>query len=391
MALLEAEARWAREWLFDAALPLWWRVGSDPEGGFHEKIALSGEAVPAPRRLRVQARQVYVYVEAGRLGWPGPWREAAAHGLDFLLTCYRRPDGLFRMLVAADGTPLDDRADLYDQAFALFALAQAHRAGLGGGDLVGAAHALMDRLMSDLRHPLAGFEEALPRTLPLRSNPHMHMLEANFAWIAAGIADPFADVAREIVDLAANRLIDPATGAIGEYFDGDWRFSADTEGGVREPGHQFEWAYLLDLAGPLLGADHRQESQRLYAFGTRHGIDPARGAAVFALDAAGRVIDPRARLWAQTERLRTALVFARAAGDDSAGVDAAGIEAARAPFAAAREAFAVTRRYLDTDVAGLWRDQLLPDGSFVEEAAPASSFYHIVSAFAVLLRVATPD
>ncbi|MFG1266295.1 AGE family epimerase/isomerase [Xanthobacter aminoxidans] len=98
---------------------------------------------------------------------------------------------------------------------------------------------------------------------------------------------------------------------------------------------------------------------------------------MFALDAAGAVTDPRARLWAQTERLRTALIFPAAAG-----------EGAQEPFvAAAKEAFAVTRSYLDVQVEGLWRDQLLADGSFVDEAAPASSFYHIMSAFAVLMRM----
>jgi len=38
------------------------------------------------------------------------------------------------------------------------------------------------------------------------------------------------------------------------------------------------------------------------------------------------------------------------------------------------------QKYLATDVPGLWRDRMNPDGSFVEEPAPASSFYHIVGA-----------
>ena len=37
-------------------------------------------------------------------------------------------------------------------------------------------------------------------------------------------------------------------------------------------------------------------------------------------------------------------------------------------------------KYLETDVPGLWRDRMNPDGSFIEEPAPASSFYHIVGA-----------
>lgn len=378
--MLEAQAGWARDWLFDAAFPLWWDVGADPAGGFHEKIGLDGVPLNAARRLRVQARQAYSYVEAGRLGWPGAWREAAAHGLAFLRTHYRRSDGLFRSVVAADGTPLDETADLYDQAFVLLALAKGHAAGLGavlGADLVAEARALAGVLQSHLAHPDAGFEEASPRVLPLRSNPHMHLLEANLAWVEAGQSQPFEAVARNIVSLAATRLIDSQTGAIGEYYDGDWRFAEGASGTVREPGHQFEWSYLLSHAAPLLGTDHAAEAARLYSFGTNFGIDPVRKAAIFAVDAAGVSTDARARFWAQTERLRTAL--ARAAAVQG--------EEARAPLLAnAREAFEVIQTYLDVPLRGLWRDQWLADGTFVEEAAPASSFYHIVSAFTVLLQ-----
>lgn len=375
--MLEAEARWAREWLFDSALPIWWRVGADPKGGFHEKIALDGEAVVAPRRLRVQARQTYAFIEGGRLGWPGPWREAAEHGLSFLLRHYRRADGLYRGLVAPDGAPLDETADLYDQAFVLFCMAHAHAAGIGSVDHVAAARALQAELAAQRAHPVVGFEEARPRVLPLRSNPHMHLLEAQLAWVAAGFDTPFEGVARALVHLGATKLLDPQTGAIGEYYDGDWRLAEGAPGAVREPGHQFEWAYLFRHAQDLLGIDHQVAAERLYAFGTRFGIAPDRRAAIFAVDAAGLPTDRRARLWAQTERLRTALVFAAAASDT---------EAHAAFVDDACEAFEVLKAYFDVPVAGLWRDQWLADGAFVEEPAPASSFYHILSAFAMLLK-----
>lgn len=43
-------------------------------------------------------------------------------------------------------------------------------------------------------------------------------------------------------------------------------------------------------------------------------------------------------------------------------------------------------RYLQTPAAGVWYDKLRPDGSFVDEPAPASSFYHIMCAIAELSR-----
>lgn len=377
--MLESQANWAREWLFDAALPFWWQVGADHEGGFHEKIALDGRPVPALRRIRVQTRQAYSFIEGGRLGWPGPWKDAAAHAVDFMRTRYCRADGLYRALVAPGGTPLDETADLYDQAFVLFALAHAHSAGIGGADVLSDGRSLLAALKAQQSHPVGGFEEASSRVLPLRSNPHMHLLESQLAWMAAGVREPFEAMAREIVELALNHLLDHETGAIGEYYDGDWRFAEGAAGRLREPGHQFEWAYLFLQAGRQLGLDRRAEATRLYAFGTRFGIEPVGRAVIFSVDAGGEPIETRARLWAQTERLRAALAFAAVERDG---------EERKVFEAHAKEAFDVLKSYLDVPVVGLWRDQKLPNGIFIEEASPASSFYHIVTAFATLMEAA---
>ena len=52
-------------------------------------------------------------------------------------------------------------------------------------------------------------------------------------------------------------------------------------------------------------------------------------------------------------------------------------------------AIAATRslmKYLETPTPGLWRDTMDERGAFVEQLAPASSFYHIVSAALQLQR-----
>ena len=182
---LADEARRLRRWLFGAALPLWWTVGADHEGwGFREKIDLDGRPVDEPRRARVQTRQAYVYAMAGVLGWPGPWREATRHGLDGLVARYRRPDGLYRTLVAPGGEALDETAMLYDQAFVLLALATG-RTVRPSADAE--ALALLDAIEAHLRHPAGGFREA--GEPPFQSNPHMHLFEACLAWIETKQAD----------------------------------------------------------------------------------------------------------------------------------------------------------------------------------------------------------
>ena len=55
MSLADATAA-LQDWLFEAALPLWWRAGADRgSGGFHEAIAFDGTASSDPRRSRVRA------------------------------------------------------------------------------------------------------------------------------------------------------------------------------------------------------------------------------------------------------------------------------------------------------------------------------------------------
>ncbi|PXA83962.1 mannose-6-phosphate isomerase [Caulobacter sp. D4A] len=358
-----------KAWALHDAFPLWWTVGADHEkGGFFEKIDLDGSPVEAPRRARVQPRQIYAYAAAGLLGWDGPWKAALEHGLDFYLSKYRRPDGFMRTLVASDGTPLDDKVDLYDQAFGLFGLAMAAQVLPERTDLPLLAVGLRDSLYATLKHPVAGFEESVPRSVPLLSNPHMHLFEASLAWVEAGGDAGWRAMADEIAELALAKFIDPASGGLREYYDGDWNPAPGLAGRIIEPGHQFEWAWLLLRWSRLADRqDAAAAALRMIEIGDGPGVDPVRGVAVFSLLDDMSVHEDVARLWAQTERIKAGVLAAKVTGDprwwDTAAGGAEGL-----------------LKYFDTPVKGLWRDKLLADGTFVDEAAPASSFYHIVCA-----------
>jgi mannose/cellobiose epimerase-like protein (N-acyl-D-glucosamine 2-epimerase family) len=366
-ALTAARDR-CKTWLLNDAYPLWWEVGFDHKrGGFHEKIGLDGAPVDAPRRARVQPRQIFAYAVAGELGWQGPWREAVQAGLTGYLDHYFRPDGLIRTLVSADGEPLDDSVVLYDQAFGLFALATAYAALDRPSDLLQRADLLLARLHSTLKHPLGGFEEADPRQLPLLSNPHMHLFEAALAWNEAGGGPQWRALADEIADLALTRFIDPVSGGLLEYFDGDWTPVAGIDGRIVEPGHQFEWAWLLLRWSKVTGRpDAAAAAHRLIGIGEGPGVDRKRGVAMNQLLDDMSLHDAQARLWPQTERIKAHVL----AGNTDGAV--AGVEG--------------LFKYFDTPVAGLWRDRLNADGTFVQEPAPASSFYHIVCAVLELDR-----
>ena len=364
-------------WLCDAAYPLWSTRGVDPAGGFHERLGQDGKPLAEPRRSRVNPRQAYCFAVAPSLGWRGDTAALVKHGLDYWYARYRRPDGLFRTLIAADGSILDDRALLYDQAFGLLALNVASM-GEGQAERERQAHELHGLVLKHMKRTGPGFETGVPATLPLQSNPHMHLFEAALAGCEvcseSSLWKPIAD---EIATLAMTKFIDPGTGALREFFDGDWNPAAGIEGRIVEPGHQFEWAWLLlRWAGERAGtepAHARSAALKLIDIGETHGV--RNGLALNSLLDDFSPHDAGARLWPQTERLKAAALAARLTGEAKY-------------FTIAANAADGLMRYLDCPIPGLWRDRIDAQGKVVDEPAPASSFYHLVAAVAEISALA---
>jgi mannose-6-phosphate isomerase len=298
------------------------------------------------------------------LGWKGDANGAIAQGLSYFLTRFRRADGLFRTLVTVDGTPLDDRVLLYDQAFALLGFAAAAPILGSSFNLAGEAEQLRQALCKHLKRQGLGFETGLPHAPPLLANPHMHLLEASLAWLEVGGGSVWRLIADEIGELALSHLIDPGTGVIHESFDEHWKRTADAAGRLVEPGHQFEWAWLLMRWGQRR-ADVREAALRLIDVTEHYGVH--RGVAVNALVNSASVHDESARLWPQTERLRAAALAARLYGDSRY-------------WRMAGEAATALLRFLTTEVPGLWHDRLMPTGEFTRETVTAGNLYHIVGA-----------
>ena len=104
------------------------------------------------------------------------------------------------------------------------------------------------------------------------------------------------------------------------------------------------------------------------------GVDRA-GFVIFALDDNLRPVDRGARLWSQTERIRACARAAALTGDGLL-------------WDATVQACEALEAFLDTPTPGLWRDWRGETGVFREEAAPASSLYHIAGAIVELARLA---
>jgi len=359
------------DWLIQDAYPVWADWGFDREhGAFHEKLTAAGPVQHVPRRARVQTRQIYAYSVAPGLGWKGGSESLVTPALDFFMRRYRRRDNLFSTLVHHDGRLADERADLYDQAFALLALASCQQLLGPRAGIVDAGVGLRGTLLEVLRRPGGGFDCGPGESPPLRSNPHMHLFESALAWSAVSDDPGWRALADELGELALRRIIDPRHGGLHELFDGQWRPLPPQPGQAIEPGHQFEWAWLLLNFDASPGSRARQAALRLYQIGVDHGIN-ADDVVINALKDDLSVHDGAARLWPHTEWLKAAARLARLTGEARYWQDA-------------QRAARTLLRFFENRPRGQWWDKLSADGKWVEEPAPASSFYHIVCSIAEL-------
>jgi mannose/cellobiose epimerase-like protein (N-acyl-D-glucosamine 2-epimerase family) len=173
-----------RTLMIEHSLPLWSREGWDPSrGGFVERLDIDGRAdYVAPRRVRVQARQIYSFAKVAQIGWYPQSREIAMKGLDYLLAKAKSPDGRpgFVHLLDLDGSVINSARDTYDHAFVLLALSTVYQL-INDAQVRDEIESLLAFLDTGLRSPHGGFIEGIPATLPRRQNPQMHLFEAMVA------------------------------------------------------------------------------------------------------------------------------------------------------------------------------------------------------------------
>ncbi len=281
-------------WPSEDALPLWDRHGVDRVfGGIFETIQFDAQRKRLDprgdvRRGRVVARQIYVFDVGRRLGWKSTESDPVHHGCEFLFSRMHRGEGLFHSAVQSGTWEPTLEFNLYEYAFYLFALARVALIAGSHFPIRETATQCLRQLRAQWGKSNGGFDEANPSILPLKSNPHMHLLEAALAGLDAGDEvdpGPWAELADELVNLCLTHFIDPPSGALREYFDQSWQPVRGEPGRIIEPGHQFEWAWLLMrwAQSGHCGTDRRTAclgaARRLVEIGESHGVDSDRGVA----------------------------------------------------------------------------------------------------------------
>jgi len=367
-------AEQARAWMHDACFPLWSERGVADTGGFWEALDIQGQALENPvSRVRVQARQVYVFALAALMGWqPERSLELVRMGLRTLHRACRREDGLYGTLVDLGSQSLcDDQASLYDSAFALFAHAWAVRAGAGHKTFAEGA-ALNGAIDQVLRRPndSGAYFEQLPATARVEQNPHMHLLEASLAWYEATRDARALARARSLRRLMETRFVDPQLSGLRETFSEDW---GPHKSDRFEAGHQYEWVWLLHEQARVCDEGLAPVAPMLYRKARELTLPNGRCYLSHSLE--GEVREPVHRCWGLTEALKAELALVRAGNPDN-------IAGANAVFDRLWE------DHIESAVSGGWLDRLDASGKSISTDMPASTGYHLHLAFSELIDVA---
>ncbi len=209
------------------------------------------------------------------------------------------------------GQVLDATKDTYGHAFVLFALAFYYQASRDEKTLIW-VDKTMEVLLNHLaREETGGFAESAQRDWHTsvdirRQNPHMHLLEA-FVFLGEMTGNAcYQEQAQKLLDLFESHFFDLRSTTLGEYFRDDWQPHPE-QGHIVEPGHHFEWYWLLHRCN--------QQYQRsviaaeaLYQWAKQQGVDAVYGGIYNEIDRQGNMISDSKRIWPVTECIKATAV-----------------------------------------------------------------------------------
>lgn len=365
-----------KDWIFNQALPYWALRSIDYQnGGVHEALDYDGKPVDLGyKRLRVLARQIYCFSKAQHMRWDGDCQKILAHCVNTLITTGWHEDGGFIHLYNFDGSVQDDTRDAYDQCFVLLSFAALWKAQKNPLAKEWGEKTLkfMDEEFGDDVN--GGYFETPGGSDTRRANPHMHFFEAMLAWYEATKDQSYLDRAAKIIDLFKNKFFDHENWRLHEQFDASWNPLSNDVNKI-EPGHHYEWVWLLLHYVKLSGDQSVKEyARKLYATSLSFGHFPKTDGVALTMQHDGSEISSVGRLWGQTEGLKAALAMK----EHGMTVDG---------NLATRMLDQIYNRYLDTPQNGGWYDAADAEGRIVSTNMPTSTFYHVLCAFDEYLRI----
>lgn len=371
---IDIAANRCQEWLSNSVLPLWSKIGYREEKGIFEEGLMTVDTVYNTDiiRFRVQPRQVYVFAHATKLGWfDGNTlvKNAVSKGFDN----FRCNTGEFVFSTAKDLTINGEGKNAYEHAFAMLGFAWHYKITNDNTSIIKAEkcyqwfeNELADRING-------GFYSSLDDRCLRCQNPHMHLFEALMTLFEVTGDELWIERAGNIYELFTTKFFNGRF--LREFFDSDLAPNHSNSKQV-DPGHQYEWIWLLAHYEKLTGINVELQINSLLVFAQTYGHSET-GLVMDEIIENGEKYRDTSRLWCQTELLKARVALYE--NNLSHVNEKAVVKAVDAIF----------KYYINPAENGLWIDQVNRDGSPVSQNAPASTLYHIFLAFSEVWRVSS--
>ena len=269
----KALARQARKELTENILPYWMKKMCAPSEGFHGRISGQEELDPeAPVGGIMTARVLWTFASAYRvLHNSGTDENVLEEYLDMALRAKRLLIDRFHdssfggtyWSLTPGFAPLDTKKQIYAIAFAIYGLAELHRA-IGDSEALDYAVKLFHSIEEHSYDPVeGGYFEAFTRSWePIEDmrlsdkdanesktmNTHLHVLEA-YTCLYRVWKDPLlAERLRGLIGVFEKHILGP-DGHLRLFFDNSWNCGYD----IVSYGHDIEASWLLHEAALVLG------------------------------------------------------------------------------------------------------------------------------------------
>lgn len=363
-AFIDASERF-EQWVRYDALPLWAAVGRNPNTGGHiERISANGQPdLSADVRMRVQSRQIFVFSYAHYANWLSNAEPIAKSLWSF---CESSRSGVrYPQATNAQGLTLDSTEDIYDYAFHILANGWFYKA-FGDQEKLQHAYDLAQHLDDEYECVHGGWLEGNYDAKYRRQNPHMHLFEAYLALYEITDDKLWLLRVNYILGLFESALFHSDYGALLEYFNNDWSIPDDVSVIVTEPGHMYEWVWLLTKYQTLSGEDISELIAQVYAGALRYTEHP--GDVIFdAVNLATGERTESRRCWPLTEAIKAHSAMYLLGNQESLPKAQKCIET-------------LMSSYFIGCKPGMYIDKLDANGQVANEEMPASTMYHILVA-----------
>ena len=346
-------------------VPLWQGPGWNAELALpYEALSPAHQPLP-PQRYRAMAcaRQLYVFASLiDDPAFPAAAERAAALFRSLQSHFHDAEHGGWFYSIDPHGAPLDQRKDLYTHAFIIFACAH-YWAKVREPLVESVLNAALQVVLEQFSTGNGLYEASLEQDWsslgsgPLQ-NPLMHLAEAFLATLSVR-EDPTVQSAllaltdamqQHFIEPVHNVMLEKPRGAVDNWF---------------EPGHQFEWLFLLASSPLLRGTALHGSLDRAFGFAEQVGVDPQTGAVCGMLAPDGTLRDGTQRIWAQAEYLRALTLRPE------------GAERVQ------RQLLALQQRFLYT---GGWYECRDGQGNVSREDMPSTTPYHLATCYSGLAQ-----